>query len=97
MWTLLAPSPLRFVAGSILVLPLAIGLPFLYAGRRRAYAWMALGLTPSLVLALMEVVANPAIRTWAGLALFDVVVAFGLLVAYLRATRPSSPPSRTEQ
>ena len=94
-WTLLAPSPPRILAGAILALPLAIGLPFLYAGKRRSYAWMTLGLTPSLVLALTEVVANSAMRTWAALVLFDVMVAFALLVAYLRATRSSSLPSQT--
>ena len=52
-------------------------------------------LAPSLVLGLTEVVANPAIRRWAALVLFDVVAAFALLLAYLRATRSSSLPSRT--
>ncbi len=93
-WTLLAPSPPRILAGAILALPLVMGLPFLYTGKRRSYAWMTLGLTPSLVLALTELIANSAMRTWAALVLFDVMVAFALLVAYLRATRSSSLPSQ---
>ena len=95
LWTTLAPSPLRILAGAVLALPLAVGVPFLYAGKRRSYAWMTLGLTPSLVLALTEVVANPAMRSWAAFVLFDVIVAFVLLVAYLRVTRSSSQPLRT--
>ncbi len=94
-WTLLAPSPPRILAGAILGLPLAVGVPFLYAGHRRSYAWMTLALAPSLVLGLTEVVANPAMRTWAALVLFDVVAALALFVAYLRATRSSSLPSQT--
>jgi hypothetical protein len=94
-WVLLAPSVPRLVAGAVLGLPLAVGIPFLYAGHRRSYAWMTLALAPSLVLGLTEVVANPAMRTWAALVLLDVLAAFGVLVAYLRATRSSSPPSRT--
>ena len=97
LWTMLAPSPPRILAGAVLALPLVVGVPFLYAGKRRSYAWMTLGLTPSLVLALTEVVANPAMRSWAAFVLFDVIVAFVLLVAYLRVTRSSSLPSRTAQ
>ena len=96
-WTMLAPSPPRILAGVVLALPLAVGMPFLYASKRRSYAWMTLGLTPSLVLALTEVVANPAMRSWAALVLLDVIVAFALLVAYLRVTSSSSLPSRTAQ
>ena len=82
-WTLIAPTPPRIFAGVVLAGPLAVGLP---------YAWMTLALAPSLVFGLTEVVANPAMRRWAGLVLFDVVAAFALLLAYLRATRSSSPP-----
>lgn len=94
-WTLIAPSTSRVVAGAILALPLAVGLPFLHSGKRRSYAWMTLALSPSLVLGLTEVVANPAMRSWAAILLFGVIAAFALLVAYLRATRSSSLPSRT--
>jgi len=91
-WIAIAPSTPRVIVGAALALPLAIGIPFLYAGHRRAYAWMTLALTPSLVLALTEVVANPAMRSWAALVLLDVIAAFALLVAYLRVTRSSSLP-----
>lgn len=91
-WVVIAPSVPRVVAGAVLGLPLAAGIRFLYAGHRRSYAWMTLALAPSLVLGLTEVVANPAMRTWAALVLFDVLAALALLVAYLRATRSSSQP-----
>jgi hypothetical protein len=94
-WIVVAPSTPRVVVGAALTLPLVLGIPFLYAGRRRSYGWMTLGLAPSLVLGLTEVVANPAMRSWAALVLFDVIAAFALLVAYLRATRSSSLPSQT--
>lgn len=94
-WTMTALSPPRIAAGAFLALPLAVGVPFLYSGRRRSYAWMTLALAPPLVLSLTEAVANPAMRSWAALVLFDVVATFALLVAYLRVTRSSSLPSRT--
>ncbi|HKQ13864.1 MAG TPA: DUF2069 domain-containing protein [Steroidobacteraceae bacterium] len=94
-WVVIAPSTPRAVVGAILGLPLVVGLPFLYSGRRRSYAWMTLALAPSLLLGLTEAVANPAMRKWAALVLFAVIAAFGLLVAYLRATRSSSRPSQT--
>jgi uncharacterized membrane protein len=94
-WTLIAATTARIVAGTILALPLVVGLPFLYNRRRRSYAWMTLALAPSLVLGLTEVVANPAMRSWAAFLLFGALVVFALLVAYLRVTRSSSPPSQT--
>ena len=94
-WVAIAPSTPRVLVGAVLALPLLIGTPFLYTGQRRAYAWMTLALAPSLVLGLTEVVANPAMRSWAALVLFTVSAAFAVLVAYLRVTRSSSLPSRT--
>ena len=91
-WALIAPSAPRLITGAILALPLALGMPFLYAGRRRVYAWVTLALAPSLVLGLTEAVANPAMRGWAAPFVFVLFAAFVLFVAYLRATRSSSLP-----
>jgi uncharacterized membrane protein len=91
-WTLIAPTTARIIFGAILALPFAIGAPFLYAGHRRAYAWLTLALAPSLVLGLMEAVVDPATRSWSALLVFALLATFALLVAYLRATRSSSPP-----
>jgi uncharacterized membrane protein len=96
-WILLMPSTPRVVAGAILALPLAICVPFLYAGHRRSYAWLTLALAPSLVLALTEAVANPVTRRWAAILVFDLFAAFAFCVAYLRATRSSSLPSQKAQ
>lgn len=91
-WTLVAPSTARIIGGAILALPFVIGAGFLYAGHRRTYAWLTLALTPSLVLALMEAVVDPATRAWSTLFVFALLATFALYVAYLRATRSSSRP-----
>ena len=74
----------------VLSLPLLIALPRLLSGHRRAYAWMTLAVTPFLVVAITEAVANPAQRAWAGLCLAVAFLLFVLLIAYLRVTRERS-------
>jgi len=91
-WTLVAPSTPRILCGAILALPFAIGARFLYTGHRRTYGWLTLALAPSLVLGLMEAVVDPATRAWSTLFVFALLATFALFVAYLRATRSSSPP-----
>lgn len=71
----------------VLTLPVLCALPRLRAGHRRTYAWMTLAVTPFLIVALTEAVANPAGRLWAGLCLMIAFVLFVLLIAYLRVTR----------
>lgn len=80
------------VSAVLSAVPLVAFVPFLAHGNRRSYAALTLCLTAYLTLALMELVANPAARAWASAT---ILVSFGLFVltiAYLRATRPSSPP-----
>lgn len=72
-----------------LTLPLLVALPRLLAGHRRTYAWMTLAVTPFLIVAITEAVANPAQRAWAGLCLLVAFLLFLLLIAYLRVTRPA--------
>lgn len=72
---------------AILTMPLVIALPKLLAGNRRTYAWMTLAITPYLVVAMTEAIANPASRFWAGLCLMVALLLFVLLIAYLRVTR----------
>jgi len=74
----------------VLTLPLLIALPRLLAGHRRTYAWMTLAVTPFLVVAITEAVANPAGRAWAALCLAVAFLLFVLLIAYLRVTRGQS-------
>lgn len=73
-----------------LTLPLLIALPRLLAGHRRTYAWMTLAVTPFLIVAITEAVANPASRAWAGLCLLIAFLLFVMLIAYLRVTRGQS-------
>jgi uncharacterized membrane protein len=75
---------------AVLVLPLLIAMPRLLAGHRRTYAWMTLAVTPFLVVAITEAVANPAQRAWAGLCLAVAFLLFIFLIAYLRVTRGQS-------
>lgn len=75
---------------AVLTSPLLIAIPKLLAGNRRAYAWMTLAITPYIVVAITEAVANPASRVWAGLCLASAFLLFVLLIAYLRVTRPGS-------
>lgn len=72
---------------AVLTLPLLIALPRLLAGHRRTYAWMSLAVTPFLIVAITEAVANPAGRVWAALCLLIAFSLFVLLIAYLRVTR----------
>lgn len=72
---------------AILTLPVAIAAPKLLAGNRRTYAWMTLAVTPFLIVAITEAVANPEGRAWAGLCLAAALALFVLLVGYLRVTR----------
>jgi uncharacterized membrane protein len=72
---------------AVLALPLLIAVPRLLAGDRRTYAWMSLAVTPFLIVAITEAVANPMGRVWAGLCLAVAFLLFVLLIAYLRVTR----------
>jgi uncharacterized membrane protein len=71
----------------LLLAPLALPLRGLWRGERRSYAWATLCLMPVLVFAATESIANPTARIPAALLLFLALLAFGALVAHLRATR----------
>jgi len=70
-----------------LLLPLLLPLAGLWRGRRRTFAWATLCLTPHFVFALMEIVANPALRAIAAAMLLLATGLMVALVAYLRLTR----------
>jgi uncharacterized membrane protein len=74
----------------VLATPLVIALPRLLAGHRRTYAWMTLAVTPYLIVAITEAVANPSQRVWAALCLAIAFFLFVSLIAYLRFTRPQN-------
>ena len=74
----------------VLSAPLFIAAPKVLAGNRRTYAWITLAITPFIVVAITEAVANPASRAWAGLCLTMAFLLFVLSIAYLRVTRDPS-------
>jgi uncharacterized membrane protein len=73
--------------------PLGVGLWRLRNGERRVYAWMTLIVIPYMALGLMEAVANPHARLWAGACVFTAFALFAALIGCLRATRPAPSPS----
>ena len=60
----------------------------LWRGERRSYALACLLTVPCLGYGLMEVLANPGARGYAGATVLASCVAFLALVAYLRVSRP---------
>ena len=72
-----------------LLLPLLLPVAGLWRRERRTYAWASLCLTPHFVFALMEIVANPALRLTAAAMLLLASGLMVALVAYLRVTRES--------
>jgi uncharacterized membrane protein len=71
----------------LLVTPLAIAVPGLFARNRRTFAWATLCVTPHFIYALTEIVANPSIRVLAASILLLSLALVVALVAYLRLTR----------
>lgn len=88
-WILTPTVSLGRLASAVLVtLPLWIFIPALHRGERRKYATMTLCVVPYLVLALTELVANPAARILASAILLLAFALFALLIVFLRVTRP---------
>lgn len=84
-----ASAPAALVFGSLAVVPLLVLLAALVRKRRRAFAAGTLCLIPYLVLALTELIANPAARVWAAGTLILAFAAFVACIAYLRVSRTS--------
>src|SRR5690606_26737781 len=83
---ILAPgwSVARLLFAVAATLPLWALLPGLARGHRRTHAATSLCVVPYLVIALMELIANPDARWWASSALCASFVLFVFLIAYLR-------------
>lgn len=97
-WILLPAVSLgRLASAALMTLPLWIFIPALHRGERRKYAAMTLCVVPYLVLALTELVANPAARILASAILLLAFALFGLLIVFLRITRPGAiEPGRAD-
>lgn len=84
------PRTATFVLALALV-PWLLPLRGLLAGNRRTYAATTLLTLPYLAYGLMEVLANPGARIYAGVTVFLAFALFVALVAYLRISRPRAP------
>ncbi len=82
-----ASWPASALRAVLLLLPVLLPLRGIALGRRRAYAWATLCVTPYFLYGLTEVIANPALRATAGAILFASLAWFVTLVIGLRAAR----------
>lgn len=80
------------ILGAVLLPPLLLPLRGILRGDRRTHAWATLCVVPAFVYGLTESIANPGTRPLAALVLGAGLLLFVALVAYLRVTRPQSPP-----
>lgn len=87
-----ALSVARIGVAALVTLPLWAWTPALWRGSRKSFAAMTLCVVPYMVGALTEIIANPAARLWASLALFAAFVLFVLLIVFLRVTRTPALP-----
>lgn len=62
--------------------------PSLWRGDRRRHAWATLLTAPYLGYGMMEMLANPGARRWAGLLVLAAFALFVALTAFLRLSRP---------
>jgi len=74
----------------VLLAPLALPLPGILRADRRTFAWATLCVAPYFVFGLTELVANPAVRAFAGATVLTSLALVAALVAYLRLTRPAT-------
>ncbi len=87
----------RFSAGTaglliaLGVLPWASLAPGLWRGERRRHVWATLLVAPYLCYGIMEVLANPGARRYAGGLILITGALFVALVGFLRVSRPRAP------
>ncbi len=65
--------------------------PALWRGERRRHAWATLLTAPYLGYGLMEMLANPGARRYAGALVLIAFALFVALTAFLRLSRPTAP------
>jgi uncharacterized membrane protein len=73
------------------VLPWAVLAPGLWRGNRRRHVWATLLAAPYLGYGIMDVLANPGARRYAGGLVLITCALFIALVAFLRVSRPPAP------
>lgn len=85
-----SPRTAAFVIALALV-PWLGPLRGLLRGERRTYAATTLLTLPYLAYGVMESLANPGARGFAGATVFTSFALFVAIVAYLRVSRPAAP------
>jgi uncharacterized membrane protein len=83
-------APTAALAGALGVAPWLAVAPGLWHGDRRRYLVATLLTVPYLAYGLMEVLANPGARRYAGALVLLAFAAFVALLAFLRLSRPAT-------
>lgn len=84
-------TPTALLASLVLVVPWALPLRGLLGGNRRTYALTTMIVPLYVAYALMEVLANPGARAYAGAVALLGFALFFALIAFLRVSRPDRP------
>lgn len=85
-------GPAAVIALAALLLPLAIGLQGLLAGRLRTGRWLSLALPFYCAGFLVAAVGNPEARGWVTAGAFCVALGFGAVLSWVRQAGPQAPP-----
>ncbi len=83
-------APTATLAGALGVAPWLAIAPGLWRGDRRRYLIATLLTAPYLAYGLMEVLANPGARRYAGTLVLLAFAVFVALLAFLRLSRPTT-------
>jgi uncharacterized membrane protein len=83
-------TPTATLAGALGVAPWLAIAPGLWRGDRRRYLVATLLTVPYLAYGLMEVLANPGARRYAGALVLLAFALFVALLAFLRLSRPAT-------
>lgn len=83
-------STRAWAVAAVYSLPLLLPLPGLIRRNRYTYRWATLCVLPYFVVGVTEAFANQAVRWWATALLGVSILWFIALVAYLRASAPTS-------
>lgn len=85
-------GPAATIALAALLLPLAVGLRGLLAGRLRTGRWLSLALPFYCAGFLVAAVGNPDARGWVTAGAFCVALGFGAVLSWVRRAGPRAPP-----
>ena len=93
-WQLVGrPTLLGLLLALLAAAPLLLPWRGLLKGHRVTHRWATLCVMPYLVMGVVEGIANPAQRGWAGACILLALAFFVALILFLRVTRPALPVS----